>query len=126
MTTDQIVLISLLRHWLRRFLLSEGGVRGLSFSSLKGKVYGIRWHYRVNYDFDLLENWSNHRVFMRGVKRLRHHPKRRLPVSWALLLLIISDLDLFDLRRLVVAAALLLGFVWYPGFQNCFLSVSVV
>ena len=54
MIVDQIKLISLLRHWLRRFLLSEGGVRGLSFSSLKGKAYGIRWHYLVNYDFDLL------------------------------------------------------------------------
>ena len=122
MTTDQIVLISLLRHWLRRFLLSEGGVRGLSFSSLKGKAYGVRWHYLVNYDFDLLENWSNHRVFMRGVKRLRHHPKRKLPVSWALLLLIISDLDLFDLRHLVIAAALLLGSFWYPDFRIAFFS----
>ena len=77
MTLDQPVLISLLRHWLRRFLLNEGGVRGLSVSSLKGKAYGIRWHYLVNFDFDLLESWSNHRVFMRGVKRLRHHPKRK-------------------------------------------------
>ena len=113
MTADQVELVSLLRHWLRRFLLSEGGVRGLSYSSLKGKAYGIRWHYLVNYDFDLLESWSNHRVFMRGVKRLRHHPKRKLPVSWALLPLIISDLDLFDLRHLVIAAALLLG--WFFG-----------
>ena len=113
MTADQVELISLLHHWFRRFLLSEGGVSGLSYSSLKGKAYGIRWHYLVNYDFDLLESWSNHRVFMRGVKRLRHHPKRKLPLSWALLLLIISDLDLFDLRHLVIAAALLLG--WFFG-----------
>ena len=113
MTLNQPALISLLRHWVRRFLLNEGGVRGLSFSSLKGKAYGIRWHYLVNFDFDLLESWSNHRVFMRGVKRLRHHPKRKLPVSWALLLLIVTGLDLSVSRQLVIAAALILG--WFFG-----------
>ena len=50
---------------------------------------------------------------MRGVKRLRHHPKRKLPVSWALLTLIIMSLDLHNHRHMVVAAGLLIG--WFFG-----------
>ena len=74
-------LIGLLRKWIRRFLLSEGGVRGLSFSAINGKSYGIRWHFLISHEIDVLEGWVQHRVFMRGVKRLRHHPQRKIPVS---------------------------------------------
>ena len=50
---------------------------------------------------------------MRGVKRLRHHPQRKVPVSWSLLLLTISSLDLTSFRHLVNAAGLIPG--WYFG-----------
>ena len=106
-------LIGLLRKWIRRFLLSEGGVRGLSFSAINGKSYGIRWHFLISHEIDVLEGWVQHRVFMRGVKRLRHHPQRKIPVSWSLLLLTINSLDLTSFRHLVIAAGLILG--WYFG-----------
>ena len=106
-------LIAFLRKWIRRFLLSEGGVRGLSFSAINGKSYGIRWHFLISHEIDVLEGWIQHKVFMRGVKRLRHHPARKIPVSWSLLLLIINSLDLSSYRHLVIAAGLILG--WYFG-----------
>jgi integrase len=106
-------LIAFLRKWIRRFLLSEGGVRGLSFSAINGKSYGIRWHFLINHEIDVLEGWLQHKVFMRGVKRLKHHPARKIPVSWSLLLLTINSLDLSSFRHLVIAAGLILG--WYFG-----------
>ena len=106
-------LIVLLRKWIRRFLLSEGGVRGLSFSAINSKSYGIRWHFLISHEIDILEGWVQHRVFMRGVKRLRHHPQKKIPVSWSLLLLTINSLDLTSFRHLVIAAGLILG--WYFG-----------
>ena len=106
-------LIAFLRKWIRRFLLSEGGVRGLSFSAINGKSYGIRWHFLISHEIDVLEGWIQHKVFMRGVKRLRHHPARKIPVSWSLLLLTINSLDLSSFRHLVIAAGLILG--WYFG-----------
>ena len=106
-------LITFLRKWIRRFLLSEGGVRGLSFSAINGKSYGIRWHFLISHEIDVLEGWIQHKVFMRGVKRLRHHPRRKIPVSWSLLLLTINSLDLSSFRHLVIAAGLVVG--WYFG-----------
>ena len=109
----KVQLISLLRKWIRRFLMSEGGVRGLSFSAINGKSYGIRCHFLISHEIDVLEGWVQHKVFMRGVKRLRHHPQRKLPVSWSLLLLIINSMDLSNYRNLVVAAGLTVG--WFFG-----------
>ena len=108
-------LIAFLRKWIRRFLLSEGGVHDLSFSAItcNGKSYGIRWHFLISHEIDVLEGWIQHKVFMRGVKRLRHHPLRKIPVSWSLLLLTINSLDLTSFRHLVIAAGLFLG--WYFG-----------
>ena len=50
---------------------------------------------------------------MRGVKRLRHLPQRKISVSWSLLLLSINSLDLTSFRHLVIAAGLVRG--WYFG-----------
>jgi hypothetical protein len=67
----------------------------------------------TSHDIDVLEGWIQHRIFMRGVKRLSHHPQRKIPVSWSLLLLTINSLDLSSFRHSVIAAGLILG--WYFG-----------
>ena len=101
-----------LRFWVRRFLLSEGGVRGLQFSSINCKAYAIRWHFLVTYGLDVLADWVEHRIFMRGLKRVRHSPQRKMPVSWALLMYIVRQLNTGSQRNLIVKTTILVGW-WF-------------
>ena len=48
---------------------------------------------------------------MRGLKRIRHNPRRKLPVSWALLLYLVRQLREWS-RNLVIKAAILIGW-WF-------------
>ena len=100
-----------LRFWARRFFLSEGGVRGLAYSTVNCKACAIRWYFLINYGLDLFEGWVEHKIFMRGLKRIRHNPKRKLPVSWALLLYLVRQLREGS-RNLVIKAAILIGW-WF-------------
>ena len=108
---DPAEVLKNLRFWVRRFLLSEGGVRGLQYSSINGKAYAIRWHFLTSYGIDVLAGWVEHKIFMRGLKRIRHTHTRKIPVSWALLVWLVRQLD-SSLRHLVIKAAILVGW-WF-------------
>ena len=100
-----------LRFWARRFFLSEGGVRGLAYSTVNCKACAIRWYFLINYGLDLFEGWVEHKIFMRGLKRIRHNPRRKLPVSWALLMYLVRQLREGS-RNLVIKTAILVGW-WF-------------
>ena len=101
-----------LRFWVRRFLLNEGGVRGLQWSSINCKAYAIRWHYLMAFGLDVLADWVEHKIFMRGLKRVRHSPQRKMPVSWALLMYIVRQLGDGSWRNLIIMVAILVGW-WF-------------
>ena len=110
---DAIAALKDLRFWVRRFLLNEGGVRGLQFSSINCKAYAIRWHFLLNFGLDVLADWVEHKIFMRGLKRVRHSPQRKMPVSWALLMYIVRQLlNDGSARSLVIMVAILVGW-WF-------------
>ena len=110
-TCEAAAALKNLRFWARRFFLSEGGVRGLAYSTVNCKACAIRWYFLINYGLDLFEGWVEHKIFMRGLKRIRHNPKRKLPVSWALLLYLVRQLREGS-RNLVIKAAILIGW-WF-------------
>ena len=103
-----------LRFWVRWSLLNKGGVRGLQFSSTNCKAYPIRWHFLLTFGLDVLADWAEHKIFMGGLKRVRHTPQRKIPVSWALLMYIVRQLmSEGSWRSLPIMVAILVDW-WFP------------
>ena len=93
--------------------MNEGGVRGLQFSSINCKPNAIRWHFLLPFGLDVLADWVEHKIFMRGLKRVRHSPQRKMPVSWALSMYIVRQLlNDGSARSLVIMVTILVDW-WF-------------